>query len=212
MADRSATSRTTTLLVVAAAGLALTAGVVALVLATAPAHHRALAAGVDALVVAVPIAVGLTALARRPQDRFAWLLVAAAALWSTVALAASSDAVLYSLGRVSLWIAEPVLVYVLLAFPAGRLTQIAERRVAAGAALLAAVLYAPTALLVQAFPGSGPGTTCGADCPGNALALTTSTPGFVDGLIRPLRETLLIVVYVAVTALLVRRAQNAGPL
>ena len=195
--------------VVAGGGGILTAGVVVLMLATAAPHHRAFAAVMYALVVAVPIGVGLAVLARRRDDRFAWLLIGAGAAWSTVSLAGSTEPVLYSLGRVALWVAEPIVLYLLLAFPSGRLTSPAERRVAVGATPLAAVLYLPTALLVQRFPQPGPGTTCHTDCPANALALAHMDPAFVGSLVRPLREVLLVALYVAVTAVLARRARAA---
>src|SRR4051812_37778197 len=99
----------------------LTAAVVVLMLETAAPHHRAFAAVAYGLLVAVPVAVGVVVLARRPDDRFGWLLIGAGAIWSTVSLNGSTDPLPYSLGRVALWIAEPILLYLLLAFPSGRL-------------------------------------------------------------------------------------------
>src|SRR3954468_19966851 len=178
-------------------------------LATAAPDHRVFAAVVYALVVAAPVAVGVGVLVRHPDDRFAWLLIGAGAAWSTVSLAASTEPVAYSLGRTALWIAEPILLFLLLAFPSGRLTSVAERRVVFAAAALASLLYLPTALLVQRFPEPGVGTTCDTDCPANALALTGHDPAFVGALVRPLREILLVALYLAVTVVLVRRSRAA---
>src|SRR4051794_33698563 len=99
------THRAPHLVVAAVGGVVLTTGTVALTLATAPAHHRAWAACAYGLIVAVPFVVGLWVLARNPADRFARLLLVAGTTWSAVALVGSSDAALYSLGRVALWLA-----------------------------------------------------------------------------------------------------------
>ena len=197
------------LAVVAGGGALLTGAVVVLMLETAAPHHRVFAAVVYALVVALPMGVGAWVLARRPDDRFAWLLIGAGVAWSTVALAGSTEPVPYSVGRVAVWVAEPILLYLLLAFPSGRLPSIAERRVALSGGLLAALLYMPTALLVQRFPEPGVGTTCDTHCPANALALASHTPAFVDTVVRPLREVLLVALYVAVAVVLARRSQAA---
>src|SRR4051794_710208 len=82
------------------AGLLGSAAAVAVTLASAaPGRETTAAAIIHGAVVIVPVALGMAALARRRDDRFALLLVAAGLLWSTTALAESSDAVLYSLGR-----------------------------------------------------------------------------------------------------------------
>src|SRR4051812_43256540 len=190
-------------------GALLTAAAVVLTAQTAAPDHGAFAAVVYALVVAVPIGVGVAVLARRGDDRFAWLLIGAGAAWSTVSLAGSTGPVLYSLGRVAVWVAGAILLYLPLALPWGGRTSLAERRVAGAAVLLAAVLYLPTAFLVQRFPEPGPGTTCDTDCPANALALTHTDPVWIGSVVRPLREVLLVVLYVAVTVVLARRARAA---
>ena len=71
--------------------------------------------------VAIPIAVGLYAWNQEPWERFGKLLVAAGFAWSLTTLAQSSDDVLYSAGRVFGWLVEPFLIYLVLAFPSGRL-------------------------------------------------------------------------------------------
>src|SRR5688500_3973350 len=71
--------------------------------------------------VAIPIAFALYRLAREPSDRFAALLLGSGAMWSLTVLAEADDDVLYSIGRLSDWLVEPVLVYLILSFPSGRL-------------------------------------------------------------------------------------------
>jgi signal transduction histidine kinase len=77
---------------------------------------------------------------------------------------------------------------------------------------LAFVLYVPTTLIAGHFPEPAPWSTCGVDCPRDALALTSSQPALLDDVIRPLREALTVVVFVAVTVLVLRRAREAGPM
>ena len=88
-----------------------------------------------ALTVATPMAVGLFALHRAPFERFGKLLIAAGAMWFVTTLANASDPLPYSTGRVAAWLVEPLLVYLLLSFPTGRLTVRADRILAAGVAL-----------------------------------------------------------------------------
>ena len=45
-----------------------------------------------------------------------------------MSLAESDDATLYSVGRVAVWLVDPALIYLMLAFPCGRLTARADRR------------------------------------------------------------------------------------
>src|SRR3954452_1861677 len=149
--------------ITAAAGAALTVAVVGGVLAWSGPGERVLSAVVYGLVVAVPMAVGALTLARRPANRFAWVLVAAAALWSVTSLATATSETPYSIGRLAIWAVEPAAVYLLLAFPSGRLSSQGARRLTVAALALVLVLYLPTALLVGHYPDPGPGMSCGAD-------------------------------------------------
>src|SRR2546421_4216918 len=158
----------------AVAGSVLVAGAIAIVAADTAPRDRALALTVHVLSIGLPIALGAFRLSRRSDDRFARLLVGTGLLWSLTTLAESSNATLYSLGRVAIWLVEPLLVYLLLAFPWGRLTTGVERRLAWAAAAIAGLLYLPTALVSTTYPTPSPFTTCGSDCPHNALAVTSS--------------------------------------
>jgi signal transduction histidine kinase len=195
---------------VAGASLATAAGVF---VATRPSFPgQGLSAAAHIAVVLVPVLVGVLALGRNPSDRFARILVGIGLLWSATALAESPDPVLYSVGRIAGWIAELTVLYLLLAFPSGRLTTALERRMVTAAVVLLAALYLPTALLADAYPHPSPYAGCGLHCPSNGLQLTGSQAGLVDDLIRPLRETLTFLLYAALTAILVRRVRAAGPL
>jgi signal transduction histidine kinase len=191
----------------------------ALCAATVAFAYTASAPGVEvetaashAALVTIPAAVALVQLRRRPGDRFALLLLLATPVVALTTLAVSDDAVAYSVGRTVVWLVEPALVYLLLAYPSGRLTSTADRVVAGAVAALALTLYVPTALVAQQFPEPSPWGTCGTACPHNALALTASAPGFVDSVVRPVRELATAVLFLVVCVRLALRVRRAVPL
>jgi len=98
---------------------------------------------------------------------------------------------------------EPLLIYLFLAFPSGRLTTTPARRLMAASVLLVAVLYLPTALLVHTYPTPSPWTDCqGSECPGNAFMVLGSQPAFVDDVIVPVREALASILLLGVIGVL----------
>jgi signal transduction histidine kinase len=165
-----------------------------------------------ALMVAVPIAVGLYAWHRRPDERFGPLLVAAGFGWFLTTLAESSDSVVYSVGRVSAWFVEIGLVWLILSFPSGRLTNRVDRMLVQATAWVIALLYVPTAVLAEGYPEPAPYTSCNSDCPDNAFFLFGSEPGVVDGFLVPARELLTLVIFVVVTIRVAQRVTRATPL
>ena len=173
-------------------------------------------AGVEALarmsMVAAPVAVGLYAAYRPPFERFGVLLIASGAVWFLTTLAGSSDATLYSLGRVAGWCIEPLIAVLLLSFPSGRLEHRVDRALVGSMALVVLVLWLPTAPLVERYPVPAPWMTCTADCPGNAFALVDVTPAFVDDVVRPVRELITVALFAAVALRLAYRVRTASPL
>jgi PAS domain S-box-containing protein len=165
---------------------------------------------VHALVIAAPIAAGLYAVYRNPGGRFGWLLLLAGVLWSPTMLAESSDGVLYSIGRLWVWSAELLLIYLVLAFPSGRLASRADRLlVRAGAVVVS--LYGVTALLAE-YPEPSPWATCGTDCPSNAFMLPSTEPGFVGAVLMPAVQAASIVVFACVALQLLRRLLGGSSL
>ena len=160
------------------------------------------------LIIALPIAVGLVMWNRDPWRRFARLLVVAGFAWSLTTLAQSDSELLYSAGRVFGWLVEPFLIFLVLAFPSGRLTTATERLLVAGGIVLVAVLYLPTALLVDAYPTPSPWTSCDADCPSNAFMVLGSEPGFVDSVLIPFREVATVLLFAGVIAVLAARIRG----
>src|SRR4051794_6704428 len=162
--------------------------------------------------VAAPMAVGIFALRRPPFARFGGQLVIAGGVWFLTTLAGAQDATLHSVGRVAYWLFEPVVFYLLLAFPTGRLDRRFDRALVWIAVGIVLVLYLPTALLVERYPVPSPVDTCGARCPANAFMVSASEPAVIEDVVRPLRELLTVVLFGVVAVRLWQRIRSATPL
>ena len=143
----------------AAAGLAMCIVTVAVTIAGSTSDEAELEALVRALTVAAPIAVGIYALHRPPFERFGRLLLLAGAGSFLTTLANSDQEVLYSIGRIAGWIVEPLLIYLLVAFPGGRLEGRLDRALVWSAVLVVLILYLPSAFLVEQYPVPAPWMT-----------------------------------------------------
>ena len=165
-----------------------------------------------AVMVGAPIAVGLYAWRRRPFQRFGTLLVATGCVAFLTTLSEASSPELYALGRIAGWVIEPLLMYLILAFPSGRLRHRVDRILVAAFVLVVATLYLPTALLVERFPEPVPWTLCHGGCPDNPLMVTGSEPGVIEDIVRPLREILVILLFAAATLRVAQRLRRASPL
>jgi len=166
-----------------------------------------------ALIVAVPIAVGLYAWRDGRHARFGRLLVLIGFAWFLPSLSASSTDWLYTVGRVSGWTVEVGLIYLVLAFPSGRLKDPIDRRLFGAIVAIVGLLYMPTLLIDQSFPQPSPWSSCvPPDCPGNAFMVVGSEPGILDAAIVPVRELLTILLMAAVALRLAQRVKRATPL
>ena len=170
--------------------------------------YASLEASVRAFTVAAPVLVGLYARRHPPFERFGSLLVALGFLWFLSTFSGSPDEVVYSIGRVFGWIADGTLVYVVLAFPSGRLAR-ADRVIVGAVVVVVGLLYLPTALLVETYPTPAAYMSCDAGCPGNAFMIVDAEPAFIENLIRPLREVLTLTVLAAATMRLIWRMEHA---
>ena len=165
------------------------------------------------LIVTVPVAVGLYAWRDGRHARFGRLLVLTGFAWSLPALSASGNEWLYSVGRIAGWTAEIALIYLILAFPSGRLSERIDRRLVLAGVLLVALLYLPTVLFDQQFPQPSQWTTCSsAECPDNAFMIFSGEPAWLGDVLVPLRETLTILLMLAVVLRLSYRVTSATPL
>jgi signal transduction histidine kinase len=192
----------------AVAGCLFAAAVVTLSFATAP-DGRVGSLAACCVGIAMPIGLGLFRLSRRRDDRFAAQLLAAGVLWSLICLAESNDGVLFGIGRIAAWAVEVTLVYLILAFPSGRLRTATDRRLVWAAAALAGLLYLPTVLVVP-FPEPSAWAPCVASCPDSAFVIGSGHSAVADDVIRPLREVLTVIVFAGVAAVMVRRTTREG--
>ena len=195
-----------------AAAIAVCAAAVAVTLSGSQSSNPAVTAQIEAAMIAAPIAVGLFVWYRDPWRRFGKLLVAAGFALSLTTLAQSSSDLVYSAGRVFGWLAEPLLIYLVLAFPSGRLTTRPARFLIAASVLLVAAFYLPTALLVDSYPTPSPWSSCQAGCPGNAFMLVGSEPGFIDNVIVPFRETATLILFTGMIAIVAARIRRGSHL
>jgi signal transduction histidine kinase len=195
----------------AAAAVALSVAAVVVAFTSPFTDDRGLVALVHASLIATPVGVGLYALRRDPGSRFARLLVAAGFLWSPSLLAASGNSVLYSIGRIDIWLVQLSVVVMALAFPSGWLSGRAERWLAVAACAAVVVFYLPLVLLSQDYPSPGPWSACTRDCPANAFALTSTQPHLVD-VIEPIRESAAGLIYLGVALTLGLRIAAASRL
>jgi signal transduction histidine kinase len=203
---------TTAISVVAGCAVAACAIAIAVIAAGAPADERLSRSILELLMVGAPVAVGLYA-ARSPYHaRFGALLAGAGLIWSFTALGQSSHSLPYSIGRVSAWLVFPLVMYLILAYPAGRIAPGHDRRLYGGSVLLIAVLFIGSSLFVEAYPLQTPWASCSASCPPNAFLVLDSEPAVMEGVVRPLREALSILVLAAIAASLLGRIRGATPL
>ena len=154
---------------IVAAGVVLSATAAAITAAGSSAEHVWLEACARALMVGAPIGVGVYARGRPGSARFGTLLVITGAAWFLTTLAEASDPWLHALGRTAGWLCEPLLMYLVLAFPTGRLHSRFDRAFVGVVALVALVFYLGSLPLVERFAEPSPWSTCSAGCPGNPL-------------------------------------------
>jgi signal transduction histidine kinase len=192
---------------------ALAAAAVASAIAFSSAPDRpVLTALARGLIVAAPVAVGLYARYRSPEQRFGLLLASTGAACLVSTLGEAGDELLYTVGRTAGWLVEFLLVYVLLSFPSGRLPGRTDRLLVGAIGAVVLTLFVPQLVLAEDLDVPSPYTSCVDDCPGNALFLLDREPAFVDAVMRPLGVAILFVVMAAVIVRLHRRMREATPL
>ncbi len=191
------------------AGLALAGSSAAITFESTASAGAAVA---RALMVAVPVAVGAYAWHRRPSERFGWLLMLTGFAWFLTTLSESDKELAYSIGRVAGWAVEVSLIYLVLSFPTGRLTERVDRALVWAGVVVVGALYVPSALITEKFPSPSPFSSCDRLCPDNAFMVAGSEPAWVDGAARPLRETLTLLIFGAVLVRLAVRVRRATPL
>jgi signal transduction histidine kinase len=200
--------------VLAASAIATLAAMVTTVEITVagPADHPAVVASLRALVVGVPIAVGLSAWYQDSDRRLGLLLVLTGGAWFVTTLAESGDVLAYTVGRTAGWVVGVLLVYLILAFPTGRVPAKVDRILVGAMGLVTLVLFIPQLAVAEDFLVPSPYTSCIRDCPDNAFFLLDREPGFVNGIMRPLGGALVLALTVAIVVRVARRMADATPL
>ena len=163
------------------------------------------------LVVGLPIAVGLYAL-RAPVNRsFGIAMLGIGFAWSLTALGESSHSVLYTIGRLSTWLVFPCVVYLLLAFPNGRIEPGLDRAILFGVLGVLVFLFLGTAPFVQAFPPKTLWATCTTGCPANAIFVVDQQPAFMTKVVF-VREWLVELLWLGLFYSMFRRWRAASSL
>jgi signal transduction histidine kinase len=165
----------------------------------------------EALIVGVPIAVGLYALRAPVNASFGIALLAIGFAWSLTALTESSLSVPYTIGRLATWLTFPCVVYLLLAFPDGRIDKGLDRGLLVAVVVLFVFLFFGTAPLVQAFPPKTLWGTCTTDCPENAVLLLDAQPALLTKVIY-VREWLVELLWLGLVYSMYRRWRSASAL
>jgi signal transduction histidine kinase len=165
-----------------------------------------------ALMVGLPLAVGLYALRQHPNERFGRVLVIAGAAWFVTTLAESEGELVYTLGRLAGWLVEVLLVYLILSFPTGHLPARADRRLVAAMFAVVAIFYVPRLVLAADFEVPSPFTSCIEHCAGNALFAFQDEPAIHDAVLKPVGVLLVFAVMAGVIVRLWRRSASATPL
>jgi signal transduction histidine kinase len=189
-------------LLVAYASVALVATVIAGAVALDGAtSNPALVATARALIVGVPLGVGLYAWYAREEKRFGMLLILAGGGWFLTAFAESRDELPYTLGRAAGWLMELALVYLILAYPSGRLPGRGDRLIVAAMAIAVFTMYLPRLVLAEGFEVPSPYTSCVEACPPNAFFALDREPGFVKDIMQPVG---VLLVFAAVSLAVAR--------
>ena len=191
------------------------AAAVAATFALAPISHAsgeaaALESAGRLSVIAIPVAVGLYAWRRVPFVRLGALLIATGLVWLVATFSLANGTVDYSVGRVADWVGWAAILYLVLAFPEGRLKHPLDRLLAQIIGLEFAVLWLPTTLLVEHYPIPVEWVTCSAACPRNAFLVPDREPAVIGHVVIPVRELLLALLLLGVAARQVQRIAGAS--
>jgi signal transduction histidine kinase len=185
-------------------------GVGAALLSTPPSAH-ATALPVFVLGAGAMFGLGLADIAHGRELQFARAVMVAGVFWSLSALTASPESFAYSVGHTSQWLVVLAIAYLLLSYPTGHLQGRAEQRLFACGVVLVGLLFLPTVLVAQ-FPHPSLWSMCSAGCPRNAFSLGNSNPTLVQDVVVPLRELLVVVLFGAIAAFVLKRGRRAGAL
>jgi signal transduction histidine kinase len=144
------------------------------------ANPRSSAGGESAVIVGTAsvvalVTVGLNLQASEGRMRMGRLLVYSGVLFSVVLLEGSSSSVAFGLGWLGAGLLPPLIAYLLLAYPAGRLHSRSERLLMLGASIPFVVCWTILVLSTRQPLHATPLLRCSPHCPSNPLFLGYST-------------------------------------
>jgi len=166
------TTRNTSLWFVLA-GLALSAGGI-VATATSPFVHSTTPVIVVGLSILLPFGVAAELHVRYPGRVLAALLVAVGVAYFVRSLAAIDSPATYSPARAFGQFSEVLLVWLMLAFPSGRLPRPWSRAIVVAGGLSIVLLWLGAIATSRSIPAGGVFVPCGSDCPPNRLLLTSA--------------------------------------
>jgi signal transduction histidine kinase len=169
LSDRRRTSAA-----IIAAGLLLSAGGIAAT-ATSPYVHSAIYVMVVGLSILLPFAVAAELHVRYPGRVLAGLLVAVGCAYFVRSLAAIDSPITYAPARAIGQFGEPLLVWLMLAFPSGTLPRPWSRAIVVAGFLSIVLLWFPVIATSSSIPLSGAFSPCTSSCPANRW-LVSSAP------------------------------------
>lgn len=192
-----------------APGLAL-AGGATLVASESPDPHRLLAAALIGIGVLITWGAALAA-RRQNANRPLWILLCVlAGAHAMHPLVLSANPLLFTLGRASRWGVEILLMWVMLAFPTGRLATWRERAIVISGGLAVAMLWVPGMIFSPRVPLPGAFVTCGAQCAENLL-FVADRPQLAAAFLASFR-TVGVLLLAATSVHLFLRLRRASPL
>jgi signal transduction histidine kinase len=162
----------------------------------------------EANLILVPVAVGLYWWRRRPASRLGLLLVALGFLAVPVMLQGAGNPQLHSIGVLADAPGFAMTLYILLAFPTGRLRGGADRAIVAATALLLLATFVPMLFMLEHVSGGGPLAACSDQCPQNAW-FVAAHPDLTSALNR-IEGYGLVVLALATAVVLASRYQNGN--
>jgi len=161
------------------------------------------------LTTMILLGAGVYAWSHGVRSRFGAAAFVTGVCWFLASLSNSDAALLYSIGRIFGWFFELALIYTLVSYPSGKLEGRAERILVGVAVAVVVVLYLPTIPLIERYPLPTIFTNCAAGCPVNAF-FAGSEPGFIGGIVKPLREIITMLVFGSAAVLLLFRLRAAS--
>lgn len=167
-------------------GLTLAAGVALVLGSETPDSRRLFDVAMACISVLLFWGVAFSVHQRYPR-RSLWLLLLAAAVTLALQLFSASDhAVLYTLARAARPAVEVLLIWIMLAFPTGRLRGWPERALVWTGMLAVLLLWVPGMMFSPSVPLAGPFVTCLPDCPANLL-FVADRPELAEAFLRGFR-------------------------